>query len=87
MREKRKEGGTPEEKKMGRLAMGACFGNALSIEGEFDLRSQILVYPSLPQLVRVGLEVFVAWRSTERMEVVPPGWPSRAVRYRRSALA
>jgi len=54
--------------------MRACFGNALSIEGEFDLRSQILVYPSLPQLARVGPDAFdVACRSTERTEVVPPG--------------
>jgi len=54
--------------------VGVCFGNALSIEGEFDLRSQILVYPSLPQLARVGPDAFdVPWRSTERTEVVPPG--------------
>ena len=66
----------------------ACFGNVLSREGEFDLRSQILIYPSLPQLVSVGPDVFdVACKSTERMLVVPPGWPSRATRCRRSALA
>ena len=64
-----------EEKRRGRKRLvGACFGNAHSIEGEFERRSQILTYPSLPQLVRVGLDAFdVAWRSTERMEVVPPG--------------
>ena len=66
----------------------ACFGNALWIEAEFDRRSQILMYPSLPQLASVGLDAFdAAWRLTERMDVVPPGWPSRVVRCRRSALA
>ena len=54
--------------------MRACFGNALSIEGEFDRRSKILAYPSLPQLARVGPDAFdVVCRFTERMEVVPPG--------------
>ena len=52
----------------------ACFGNSLSITEEFDLRSQILVHPSLPQLASVGPGVFdVACRLAERMEDVPPG--------------
>ena len=81
---KRKQGGEKEREK--HLAE-ACFGNALSTAGEFDLRSQILTYPSLPQLVRVWPDPFdVAWRLTERMQVVPPGWPPNVVRGWRSAL-
>lgn len=83
---KRGEGkGREREKK--RL-VGACFGNALSMGWEFDLRSQILVYPSLPQLMRVGPEALDApCRFTARTEVVPPGWPPRVARRRRSDLA
>lgn len=81
---KRETGGVQREKHL----VWACFGNALWMVGKFDLRSQILTYPSLPQLARVWLDPFdVACRLTERMEAVPPGWPPKVVRCRRSVLA
>ena len=74
MNKRKRRIGEGKMKKSEKRPVEACFRNALSIEGEFDLRSQILVYPSLPQLVSVGPDAFdVACRSTERVEVVPPG--------------